>query len=280
MNSSKTSFGPLVDAEWLAQHRDDPDLALIDVRWYPTGRAGREGYFEGHIPGAVYVDLVSEITGSAGPGRHPLPAPNQFQAAMRKAGISKTSLVVVYDDAGGSIASRLWFLLRLFGHEHVAVLDGGIGAWKGPLKQDAPVQAVGDFEVGAQSEEKVVDYERVSDLPGEWLLMDARAQERYRGEVEPIDPKAGHIPGAVNAPWSENLGPDGRFLSASELRKLYEERGANHAAEIVVQCGSGVTACHDLLALELAGFPNAKLYEGSWSDWCSRPDSPVATGDK
>jgi thiosulfate/3-mercaptopyruvate sulfurtransferase len=274
---SSRSFGPLVQAEWLRDHLDD-DLRMIDVRWYPTGRPGREAYLEGHIPGGVYVDLDSEVTGVGGPGRHPLPTREQFERAMRKAGVSRGSRVVVYDDSGGSIAARIRFLLRLFGHDEVAVLDGGLAAWGEPLSKETAGPAEGDFKAAEPAKGETLDFEQVSARPPEWLLIDARAPERYEGKHEPLDPQAGHIPGAVNACWAENLGPGGRFLPSSELRKRYEERGADDSKEIVVYCGSGVTACHDLLALELAGFSNTKLYAGSWSDWSSRPEAPIATG--
>jgi thiosulfate/3-mercaptopyruvate sulfurtransferase len=270
-----SSFGPIVSAEWLRDHLNDPDLRLIDFRWYLLGGKGREAYERGHIPGAVFVDLEA-VTGSEGGGRHPLPTGAQFQVEMRKAGVSTDSKVVVYDDAGGSIASRLWFLLRWFGHESQGVLDGGIGAWGEPLATDAPTVARGTFRSRDPDPSRILDFEAVRKLTGVPLI-DARAGERYRGEKEPIDPKAGHIPGALSAPWAENLGPDGRFKSPEELRKRFEQLGVDVENGAVAYCGSGVNATHDLLAMELAGIRNGRLYAGSWSDWSAR-DAPIVTG--
>ena len=266
------TFGPLVDAAWLHQHLDDPDLRVIDFRWYLQGRDGPTEYAKAHIPGAVFVDL-EEVTGR-GHGRHPLPTSRQFEAAMRKAGVSRSTRVVVYDDAGASVAARLWFLLGYFGHDAQAVLDGGIGAWGRPLETAAPSVERGDFRAASPDERRVLHFEDVRALRGVPLI-DARASERYRGEREPVDPKAGHIPGALNAPFTENVGPDGRFKPAAELRARYEELGAAHGA--VFYCGSGVNASQHLLAMAVAGLANARLYAGSWSDWSNR-DAPVATG--
>jgi thiosulfate/3-mercaptopyruvate sulfurtransferase len=267
------SFGPLVSADWLREHVQDPDVTVIDFRWYLQGRKGREEYERGHIPGAVFVDLEA-VTGLDGAGRHPLPPASQFEAEMQRAGVDTTSRVVAYDDAGGSVAARLWFLLSWFGHEAQAVLDGGLQAWGQPLSAKTPTVVPGDFRARQPDRARVLDYEavsRVRDVP----ILDARAGERYRGEKEPIDPKAGHIPGAVSAPWTENLGPDGRFKSPEDLRQRFATLGAEEGA--VVYCGSGVNATHDLLAMDVAGLPNARLYAGSWSDWSHR-DAPVATG--
>lgn len=267
------SFGPLVDAGWLREHLGDTDLRVIDFRWYLMKRNGREEYDRGHIPGAVFVDLEA-VTGREGGGRHPLPSREQFEAEMRRAGVSRESKVVVYDDAGGSVAARLWFLLEWFGHSGQAVLDGGLQSWDGPLEPGAPCIAAGDFEAREPDRSRIVDFAQLRDLRGVPVL-DARAGERYRGEKEPVDPKAGHIPGALNAPFSENLAPGGRFKAATELRERYGELGAEKGA--VVYCGSGVNACHDLLAMRVAGLRDVRLYAGSWSDWSNR-DLPVATG--
>ena len=266
-------FGPLVDAGWLHEHLDDSDLRVIDFRWYLLGRKGPEEYARGHIPGAVFVEL-DDVTGMEGGGRHPMPTAEQFERAMRKAGVNGSTRVVVYDDAGASVAARLWFLLGYFGHRAQAVLDGGIGAWGGPLETEAPQVAPGDFVATGRDERVVLDYEAVRKLQGVPLI-DARAGERYRGEKEPIDPKAGHIPGAVSAPFTENVGADGRLKSREELRSRYERLGAKDGA--VFYCGSGVNASQHLLAMAVAGLPNARLYAGSWSDWSNR-DLPVATG--
>jgi len=278
-----STFGPLVSPEWLHEHIGEPDLRLVDFRWYLTGRQGRDAYLGGHIPGAVFVDLDA-VTGK-GPGRHPLPAKQQFQDEMRRAGVGAASRVVVYDDAGGSIAARLWFLLGWFGHGAQAVLDSGLQGWGQPLETAVPMVTPGDFKAKAPQKTRIMDFSQVKRLSNASgaragrVLVDARVGERYRGEHEPIDPKKGHIPGAVSAPWIDNLDADARFKSPDQLRRRYEALGVDGSAGAVVYCGSGVNACHDLLALELAGISDVKLYEGSWSDW-SQQNAPVATGDK
>ena len=269
-----SAFGPIVSPEWLHDHIDDPDLRTIDFRWYLLGGKGREAYDKGHIPGAVFVDLEA-VTGKGG-GRHPLPSGAQFEMEMQRAGVSSATKVVAYDDVGGSVASRLWFLLRFFGHESQAVLDGGIGTWGGPLETEEPAVARGDFRSSEPNRSGILDFEDVRNLTGVPLI-DARAGERYRGEKEPIDPKAGHIPGALSAPWAENLGPDGRFKSPEQLRQRFADLGIDDETGAVAYCGSGVNATHDLLAMEVAGLKNGRLYAGSWSDWSSR-ELPIATG--
>jgi len=270
-----SSFGPLVSADWLHDHLADADLRVIDLRWYLDGRSGREAYLAGHLPGAVFVDLDRDITGAAGPGRHPIPRREQFEEAMRAAGVEPDSRVVVYDDQGGFTAARLWWLLRFFGHHAVAVLDGGLLAWQGPLDREPAGPARGGFRASAPDRSMVVDRDQVR-AADEAAIFDARAPERFRGEVEPIDAKAGHIPGARNIPWRSNLGADWRFLPPDELRRKY---AVAEGREVIAYCGSGVSAGVDLLALELAGVAGAKLYEGSWSDW-SAQDLPVATGNE
>jgi thiosulfate/3-mercaptopyruvate sulfurtransferase len=270
------TFGPLVDADWLRAHLHDPDLRVIDFRWYLLRRNGREEYERGHIPGAVIVDLES-VTGKEGGGRHPLPTAGQFEEEMRRAGVSSNTRVVVYDDAAvAPTASRLWFLLGLFGHRAQAVLDGGLQAWGSPLDTRTANVQRGSFKAAAPEMARVLDCEAVSKVSAVPVI-DARAGERYRGETEPIDPKAGHIPGAQNLPYTENLAPDGRFKSPGELRRQFEALGVRDGA--VFYCGSGVNATHHLLAMEIAGLPNARLYAGSWSDWSNR-DLPVATGEQ
>ncbi len=266
-------FGPLVEAGWLREHLHDPDVRVIDFRWYLQGRNGRDEYLRGHVPGAVFVDLES-ITGKEGAGRHPLPTAAQFEREMRRAGVGPGTSVVVYDDTGVSVAARLWFLLGYFGHAAQAVLDGGLQAWDEPLETGVPTVELAEFAAREPDTRRVVDFETVRNVSGIPVL-DARAGERYRGETEPIDPKAGHIPGALSAPYANNLRSDGRFKSAQELRRRYEELGASGGA--VVYCGSGVNACHHLLAMEVAGISNGRLYAGAWSDW-SRRDAPVAVG--
>jgi thiosulfate/3-mercaptopyruvate sulfurtransferase len=273
------AFGPLVTGEWLAGHAGDAGLRVVDLRWYLDGRSGRAAYDAGHVPGAVFVDLAAVTGHGPGLGRHPLPEPAAFEGAMRAAGVDRDSGVVVYDDDGGIVASRLWWMLRYFGHERAAVLDGGLQAWSGPQSTSTPRPAPGDFAAAPPRADTKVDYAEVRALPGDVLLLDARAPDRYRGETEPVDPRAGHIPGARSAPARGNLGGDLRFLPPEDLRRRFESVGAGDGRDVVVYCGSGVSACHDLLALELGGLPGARLYPGSWSDWSSRPDAPVATGD-
>jgi thiosulfate/3-mercaptopyruvate sulfurtransferase len=271
------SFGPLAGASWLRDHLRDPDVRVIDFRWYLTGAPGEEKYRSGHIPGAVFVDLEA-VTGPTSPsglgGRHPLPTAEVFEAQMRRAGVGDSTRVVVYDDVGGSVAARLWYLLGWFGHQAQAVLDGGLQAWGEPLETEPARVAPGAFHAQAADSSRSLDFEGVRSLRGVPIL-DARALERYRGDREPIDPKAGHIPGAISAPFTGNLGPDGRFKSAAELRERFAAMGAQNGA--VAYCGSGVNACHNLLAMEVAGIEEGRLYPGSWSDWSSR-DAPVATG--
>lgn len=267
------AFGPLVTADWLHEHIDDRDVRVIDFRWYLRGRQGWQEFVRGHIPRAVFLDL-EQVTGDEGGGRHPLPAADQFEQEMRLRGVSADTKVVVYDDTGGATAARLWFLLGFFGHRAQAVLDGGLQAWGQPIEDEVEVFAPGDFTAGEPDRSTVLDFEAVRALRGVPLI-DARVGERYRGETEPIDPKAGHIPGALSAPFGDNLGPDGRFKTAAELRRRYEELGAADGA--VFYCGSGVNATHDVLAMAIAGLPGARLYAGSWSDWSNR-DLPVAVG--
>jgi len=271
-----SAFGPLVSAGWLQEHLGDPDVRVIDFRWYLVGRRGGDEYAKGHIPGAAFVEL-DDVTGK-GPGRHPLPTLEQFQAAMREAGVDDSTAVVAYDDVGGSVAARLWFLLRWFGHERQAVLDGGLQAWGEPLETAAPRVREGTFTARRPDRSRILDFAEVAQNPGVPVI-DSRAGERYRGEKEPVDPRAGHIPGARNAPFAGNLQDDGRFKSREELRRRFEQVGVDPDRGAVVYCGSGVNACHNLLAMELAGVKNVRLYEGSWSDWSSR-DAPIATGSE
>lgn len=268
-------MGPLVDARWLRDHIHESDLRVIDFRWYLLHRSGRDEYSRGHIPGAVFVDLEA-VTGKEGGGRHPLPTADQFQAEMRSAGVSAGTRVVVYDDATvAPTASRLWFLLGLFGHRAQAVLDGGLQAWGEPLQAESPEVTRGDFRAAEPDMSRVLDHQAVRGLRGVPVI-DARLGERYRGENEPVDPKAGHIPGALNLPYTENVTRNGMFKSPEELRRRFAALGADKGA--VFYCGSGVTATQQLLAMEIAGLPDARLYAGSWSDWSNR-DLPVATGE-
>ncbi|ARQ68101.1 sulfurtransferase [Streptomyces marincola] len=250
---------------------------LLDVRWRLGGPPGRPQYAAGHLPGAVYVDLDTELAAPPGPGgRHPLPDPELFGAAMRRAGVSHGRPVVVYDDGQGWAAARAWWLLRWAGHPRVRVLDGGLAAWQGALDTGVPEPREGDF-VPAPGALPVLDADGAARLAREGVLLDARAAERYRGEVEPIDPVGGHIPGAVSAPTTENAGADGRLRPRAELAARYAELGAGPGVAVGVYCGSGVSAAHAVLALAEAGV-DAALYPGSWSEWTADPGRPVATG--
>jgi thiosulfate/3-mercaptopyruvate sulfurtransferase len=252
------------------------------VRWelgWPPG-AGAEAYRAGHIPGAVYVDLDTELAAPPGRGgRHPLPDRADFEAAMRLAGVSAARPVVVYDGASSVAAARAWWLLRYFGHPAVSVLDGGLRAWTaagGPVESGQRPAEPGDF-VARPGGMPLLDAEGAARLAGEGVLLDARAPERFRGESEPIDPVAGHVPGAVNLPGAELLQKTGCFLSAEQLRQRFAAAGVDPRREVGSYCGSGVSAAHEVLALELAGYRGA-LYAGSWSEWIVDPGRPVALG--
>ncbi|MER6567702.1 sulfurtransferase [Streptomyces sp. NPDC001093] len=263
----------------------DRPPVLLDVRWQlSVAKAagapafdGRAEYAAGHIPGAVFVDLDRELAGEPGRnGRHPLPDLAEFGAAMRRAGVSAGRPVVVYDGGQGWAAARAWWLLRWTGHPDVRVLDGGLPSWEGDLSNEVPDVAEGDFRpVPAAS--GLLDADGAAALARTGVLLDARAGERYRGEVEPIDRVGGHIPGAVSAPTTENVGPDGRFLPPAELRDRFKALGVSTDTEVGVYCGSGVSGAHEVLALAVAGIP-AALYAGSWSEWSSDPSRPVAVG--
>ncbi|MET8580048.1 sulfurtransferase [Streptomyces collinus] len=258
---------------------------LLDVRWQlSTAKAagapafdGRAEYAAGHLPGAVFVDLDRELASAAGEhGRHPLPDLAEFGAAMRRAGVSSGRPVVVYDGGQGWAAARAWWLLRWTGHPDVRVLDGGLPSWRGELATEPVTPAEGDFEP-APAAAGLLDADAAAALARSGVLLDARAGERYRGEVEPIDRVGGHIPGAVSAPTTENVGPDGRFLPAADLRDRFKALGVSEDAPVGVYCGSGVSGAHEVLALAVAGIP-AALYVGSWSEWSADPARPVAVG--
>jgi thiosulfate/3-mercaptopyruvate sulfurtransferase len=258
----------LVSPEWLAQH---PEVRTLDLRW-PGGRAK---YEQGHIPKAACVDLDRDLSQPGGPGRHPLPPEEAFAATLARLGIGPATKVVIYDDGPGAIAARLWFMLRIAGHDDVSLLDGGLKAWTDaglPLTQEEPRIDPAPTRTIRFDRMRIVGREQV-ETRGQTPVLDARAPERYRGETEPIDKRAGHIPGAFNAPFANNLDGRGRFKPPEELRKLYEKYSAP-----ILSCGSGVTACHDAFAIELAGLPPARVYVGSWSDWSSDPARPIAIG--
>jgi thiosulfate/3-mercaptopyruvate sulfurtransferase len=279
--------GPLIDAAWLEEHLEAVDLVVADVRWV-AGRgaaAGRARFEAGHIPGAVYLGIDDDLTAPPfdGPGRHPLPVPEAFATTMERSGIRDGTVVVAYDDAGGSLAARLWWMLDVLG-ERVALLDGGLSSWGGALETGPPTAAdrPAVFTPRPWPADAVVDAAEVARAltADAAVVLDARIPERYRGEAEPLDPVAGHIPGAVSAPWPANLDEgEGRFLSPRVLRERFVQLGIDDAHPAIAHCGSGVTACHDLFALRLAGL-GGRLYEGSWSDWVHDGTRPVATGEE
>jgi thiosulfate/3-mercaptopyruvate sulfurtransferase len=279
--------GPLVSAAWLRERLDDPAVRVVDCR-FRLGEpdAGERMWREGHIPGAAFLDVDRDLAAPPGPrGRHPLPDPVTFKAAVDGAGIAPETLVVAYDEAAEGGAARLWWLLRAHGHERAAVLDGGLRGWRaeggeleagkpesgGPPSRASAGEASAPYPAPATGStidaEELLAASRQADAGP--LLLDARAPERYRGEVEPIDAVAGHIPGAVNLPFA-GLAPEGRFLAPDELRELFAAAGVGPGSEPVAYCGSGVSACVLLLAAELAGIRGARLYPGSWSEWSGR----------
>jgi thiosulfate/3-mercaptopyruvate sulfurtransferase len=267
--------GPLISPGELRECLGD--VTVLDVR-YRLGRTdGREQYAAGHVPGAVYIDLDSALADPPGAGgRHPLPAPGRFVAAMRRAGVRHDRPVVAYDDWSSLAAARAWWLLRHYGHGAVRLLDGGWPAWReegGHVETGAGSASEGDFD-GAPRSMPVVDASQVADVA---VLLDVRAPERFRGEVEPIDPVAGHIPGAVNVPLGVNVDEHGRFRDPAALADAYADAGAVAGADVAAYCGSGVTAAQSVLAMELAGV-RAALYPGSWSGWITDPGRPVARG--
>ena len=290
----------LVDTAWLARelglerpasgaavHPPATPLA-IDVRWYlDPARRGRDEWRAAHVPGAIFLDIDEDLSAPGGgrglpPGRHPWPSEEQVARVMGTAGVGPGVRVVAYDDASGSVAARLWYLLRAHGHDEVAVLDGGIAKWRAegrPLATDEPRVTPAIFASRLRPG-FVIDKAGLAGTLDRRLVLDARAAERYRGETEPVDPRRGHIPGARNAPWTGNVTTDPVpvLRPSAALRERYEALGAGREKP-VVYCGSGVNACHDLLALHLAGL-DGTLYPGSWSEWSSDPSLPVATGEE
>ena len=283
--------GPLVTVGWLRERLSEPGLRVVDCR-YKLGEpgAGEQLYLEAHIPGATCLDVDRDLASPPGErGRHPLPAADAFEAAARRAGIGTDTLVVAYDEAAEGGAARLWWLLRHFGHDHVTVLDGGLRGWRaegGDLRAGPEDIDAGDFHArpprGAPATADELEASTRGPGPaaresrGSPVLLDARAPERYRGDVEPIDSVAGRIPGAVNLSFAE-LAPEGRFLAPEELRARFEAAGVQSGGDAVAYCGSGVTACVVVLAAVVAGIGPTRLYPGSWSEW-SRQDRPVERG--
>jgi thiosulfate/3-mercaptopyruvate sulfurtransferase len=269
-------MGSLVEAREL---RENDGSTVLEVRWGPGVPDPLASFRAGHVPGAQRADLDAELAAPPGPrGRHPLPEAAAFSDAMARAGVSADRRVVVYDQRDGTVAARLWWLLRYFGHRDVCVLDGGFEAWERagfPVDTgDAERPPRGDF-VATPGHLPMLTVDEVSDFAG--TLLDARAAERYRGEVEPIDPVAGHIPGAVSAPTAGNIDESGRFLTPQQLRTRFAGLGVDDSAPIGAYCGSGVTAAHEVFALQLAGF-DAALYPGSWSEWIADPARKIARG--
>lgn len=273
-------MSPLVSTSGLAGRLGS--VTVLDVRWQLGGPPGHAEYRLGHVPGAAFVDLETDLADPPGArGRHPLPDTGRFEAAMRRCGVRDDRPVVVYDAVGGTSAARCWWLLRYHGHGDARVLDGGYPAWVadgGDVEEGDPVVEPGDF-TARPGRMPVVDVDGVLALARDGVLVDARARERFLGEVEPIDPVAGHVPGAVNLPTSENLvEPGGRFRSREDLAAAYARVGVRPGRPVGAYCGSGVTAAHDVLALEVLGV-EAALYPGSWSEWVTDPSRPVATGE-
>ncbi|MCZ8514557.1 sulfurtransferase [Paenibacillus filicis] len=273
----------IVSQQWLFEHGTDEGVVIVDCR-FALGQpaSGREAYLADHIPGAVYFDLEQDLSSPKGPhgGRHPLPDVAELAEKLGKAGINGHSHVVAYDDQGGAMASRFWWLLRFLGHDRVSVLDGGYSRWKEaglPVTNEPPAEQPGHFVPKVRGE-MVVHIDQVKEAllrPGT-VVIDSREDRRYEGLEETIDPVAGHIPGAKQHFWKQSLKEDGGWKDAAAQRERFG--GLADAEEVIVYCGSGVTACPNVLAMNEAGLKNVKLYAGSWSDWCSYPDNPVAKG--
>jgi thiosulfate/3-mercaptopyruvate sulfurtransferase len=271
---------PLISAVDLRARLGDPDIVVIDSRWYIDDHAaGRRAYDEAHIPGSQFVDLDTDLSQAIGPGRHPLPAHEWFGEVCGRLGINRNSHVVLYDDHGAGIAARMWWMLANQGHPGVSILDGGLDAWiaiDGPLTDELPTVTHTTFPTHGWT--GTVDRHEVENRPDRTILIDARASERYRGDEEPIDPVAGHIPGAISMPLDDNLNPDMTFMAPATLRERYLSLGIDDTRDVISLCGSGVTACHNILAMVVAGMPVAHLYVGSWSDW-STAGLPAVVGD-
>ena len=275
-----------VSTEQLALHLSDPNWVVVDCRFTLTDpEAGRKAYAQGHIPGARYAHLDADLSGAknGSNGRHPLPDPQNFARTLGAWGIDQQSQIVVYDDSFGAMAVRLWWMLRWLGHDAVALLDGGLPTWQRkqrPISADAPPVIPKQFVPNIRNDMLVgADAVLEASYTGSGLIVDARAEMRFIGEIEPLDPVAGHVPQARNLPFDDNLSMAGTLMTAEELRELYGDLLADKPPQQVIHmCGSGVTACHNILAMEIAGMPGSKLYAGSWSEWVSDPAHPVAKG--
>ena len=278
--------GILISSATLAQHLDDPNWIILDCQHDLMQPAlGRAEYVRGHIPGAQFVSIDHDLAAAKNGvnGRHPLPSPVALEALFGHLGIGATSQVVVYDGTQGNYAGRAWWSLRWLGHDAVAVLDGGLTTWiaegratTATVPPPHPARFVSRLRMDVQRDAEYI----VANLDGASMkIIDARVRERFTGAQETVDPVAGHIPGALNRFWKDNLAADGRFKSAAELRAEFDKLlGGTPAAQVVHQCGSGVSACHNLIAMEIAGLPGTRLYPGSWSEWCADPARPVSTG--
>ncbi|WP_415893610.1 sulfurtransferase [Neptuniibacter sp. PT8_73] len=277
-------FTTIVNAEELQNHISESDWVVFDCRFnLADTSAGKNAYLEGHIPGAIYLDLDQDLSSSITPetGRHPLPDLERFVARLVQSGVSNNTQVVVYDDCAGAMAARCWWLLRLVGHKAVAVLDGGLPAWQllsGELNDHIPQPTSTAYTSSLQQNQNLTVSEVEQALDAQSIyLVDARAAERYRGEVEPIDPIAGHVPSALNRPLTDNLA-EGKFKPAAQLREEWlSVLGGKSVEAVVHMCGSGVTACHNQLAMEIAGLSGSRVYSGSWSEWIRDPARPIAT---
>jgi thiosulfate/3-mercaptopyruvate sulfurtransferase len=280
-----TEYRTLITAAELAGCLHDRDLRVFDCRHDLTEpQAGAQAYAEGHVPGAQFLHLDRDLSGplSGRNGRHPLPDPDALAKRLGECGVTNTSQVVAYDEFGGIFAGRLWWLLRWLGHDRVALLDGGLAAWwaagyPSTATREAPPAA--SFSYRLRPDTVDIGFVEGNLRTREALIIDARGPDRFRGENETLDPVAGHIPGAVNRHFRLNLSDDGRFKPAARLREEFQSLlGGRDPGSIVHSCGSGVTACHNLLAMEIAGLQGSRLYPGSWSEWCSDPSRPIATG--
>ena len=276
----------LISTQQLADQLSDRDMIICDCRHDLMDlEKGRRAYAEGHIPGAHFLHLDDDLSGAKNGknGRHPLPDIATFAQKIGSIGIDHSKRVIAYDDAGGPYASRLWWLLRWLGHDNVTILDGGSNKWLAENRATdriVPIAKPTTFVVKQRPEMAIdADFILANISNGDSIVVDARAPERYRGETEPIDPVAGHIPGALNRVFKNNLNADGTFKSAAILKQEFESLlGTKSPVQVINQCGSGVTACHNLFAMEIAGLSGAKLYPGSWSEWCADPTRPVVKG--